>query len=157
MKPLDRQRQTIAKLTAEIATTRDAPWPQAERDRLLRAQLQATLDRSVGTRERFAKVIDPVNRDAAWPDLTWPTLIDAMGIDALHASIMQRIDTLGLPDGLLPAERAERIKRLEADRFRAEAEEESLVCRIEAECHAHVLRRVDADPLAILTAWEKAA
>ncbi|MPZ47195.1 MAG: hypothetical protein GEV05_28310 [Betaproteobacteria bacterium] len=56
-----------------------------------------------------------------------------------------------------PTERAERIKRLEADRFRAEVEEELMICRIESECHSHVLRRVDADPLAILAAWEKAA
>lgn len=149
-------RAPIREMKASIQEAIEAAWPKAHRDTLLHAELARKTDSAVGSRDRWGKIVYPSDTTTAFPELTWATLLDVLGIDQVHSLISRRIDALGLPEGLPPGERAARVRQLETELFDLEVGEEQAICALEAEVGAHVLRRPEVDPAAVLAAWERA-
>jgi len=154
---VERLREVIRAKQTELKETREAPYPKAHRDRLLHAELTRIANTHADTRNRFGKVIDPLNSAAHFPVLDWPTVLDLLGVDQVTALIGKRIDRLALPEGLEPGPRSTKMKALEAEIFDLGVQEEVAICALEAKTDVHVLRRVDLDPAAVLAAWERAA
>lgn len=157
MVPVVDQRAHVTSLKAEIRSTTDAPWPRAYRDELLRTELKRIENASADGANRWAKVLHPLHTAAAFPDASWATLLDLFGVDGVQKLISDRLDRLGLPEGLAPSARALQLRTIEKRLFDAEVEEELVICTIEAEHRLHVLRRHDVDPAAVIAAWQKAA
>lgn len=155
--PVLKQRAIVARLQSDRRATDDAAWPGAYRAALVRGELQRIEHSSADGANRWAKVVHPKNSAAPFPDLSWATLLDLFGVDGVSKLITDRLDRLQIPEGLAPVERAARLREIEQRLFDAEVEEESIICRVEAEHDVHVLRRPDIDARAVVVAWQRIA
>jgi hypothetical protein len=162
---VDRCRQRIAELDDALRRVSSAPWHAAQAKHRARAEIEKlaargqpsilpliqTPDRAVGWRERpiydmmiAGRSVAIEGDPAAQPLLFW------LHKDAIVAKLEAAIDEAADDDRALTVdERTKQLERIARDKLAAEREEEHAVEQANL-AGAHVLRRPDADPRAVL-------
>jgi hypothetical protein len=165
---VERLRRRIRELKSDLDQVRCAPYPASEAKQLVRAQIDQLAMRGAPT------LFDVIDRrgDIKWPELTTRSMSISVGtepaqmvitttpdtlailawlhLDALIAGLDREIEASSQDDQALTDEqRTKKSAQILSDILATEREEEALIEQMETS-GAVFLRRVDADPRAVL-------
>ncbi|MEP2111584.1 MAG: hypothetical protein ABJP10_16890 [Nitratireductor sp.] len=163
---ITRLRETLNALHADLAVVRSAPLTAADAKSRAREQINALADTGAPDVSRTIAHGDPVTFPSTVPDLRLfhagagasvsgrttdaTALLAWLFRDQLADAIDKQIDAAGRDDHALPAdERRDREAALVDAILQAERDEEALIVMTEKRGNG-VVRRVDADPRAVL-------
>jgi hypothetical protein len=141
---LQTQRLSRSEVAGKVRRMVDEWQDKAAEENRLRLLCMAHGDH--GLKLLTADTVDTVGYEGGYAMLG-PAMVAMLGAEHVAAHLLARLDTV--PEGLDTAPRLARLVAIAAELDRLEAEEEALICAVEARGD-EVLRRSDARPEIVL-------